>query len=251
MKAMEWQNSAAALRFGLRMARLEALRGTLIYEDTVSLNAALTGTNTIGCMSYIGPGSSIAGATIGRFCSIAPGTIIGPAEHPTDWLSSHPFQYNGTRLFDGFEGYESIAGPRRFTLNRADTTIGNDVWLGQNVFIAKGVTIGDGAVVAAGAVVVKDVPPYAIVGAVPARVIRYRFSDALIARFLAVQWWNYDLRSIASTLDFSQAETCLGRIETAIADGLPLLRPRRFRVVGHGPGKPLLATPEEAEAAVG
>src|SRR5690606_3523018 len=71
-------------------------------------------------------------------------------------------------------------------------TLGNDVWLGAQVFVRDGVVIGDGAIVAAGAVVTADVPPYAIVGGVPAKVLRYRFPEDIIRRLLAVQWWHWD-----------------------------------------------------------
>lgn len=68
--------------------------------------------------------------------------------------------------------------------------IGNDVWIGANAIILQGVTIGDGAIIAAGAVVTKDVPPYAIVGGVPAKVIKYRFSDEVILKLLQIKWWD-------------------------------------------------------------
>ncbi len=70
--------------------------------------------------------------------------------------------------------------------------IGNDVWIGHGVFIKEGVTVGDGAVIAAGAVVVKDVPPYAIVGGSPAKIIKYRFDEKTISKLLELQWWNMD-----------------------------------------------------------
>ena len=73
---------------------------------------------------------------------------------------------------------------------KGDTVIGNDVWIGQNAVILPGVTIGRHCVVAAGAVVTKDVPPYAIVGGIPARIIRYRFSDEQIARLEESKWWE-------------------------------------------------------------
>jgi serine acetyltransferase len=79
---------------------------------------------------------------------------------------------------------------------RRKIVIGNDVWIGTRVFIRDGVSIGDGAVIAAGAVVVSDIPPYAIAGGVPAKIIRYRFREAEIEQLLEIKWWEWDERSL-------------------------------------------------------
>lgn len=76
--------------------------------------------------------------------------------------------------------------------------IGNDVWIGDGVFIKSGVVIGDGAVIGANAVITKDVPPYAIVAGVPARIIKYRFENEIIQNLKKIQWWNYDFQEIRS-----------------------------------------------------
>jgi hypothetical protein len=91
-------------------------------------------------------------------------------------------------------------------------TIGNDVWTGHNVNIMAGVSVGDGAIVGAGSVVTKDVPPFAIVAGVPARVVRMRFSEAIIERLLRVKWWDLELSEL-SGLPFRDVERCLDRIE--------------------------------------
>src|SRR5262249_45674367 len=106
-------------------------------------------------------------------------------------------------------------------------------------FIVGGVTVGDGALIAARTVVTKDVPPYAIVAGSPARVIRHRFSDELIARLVAFGWWNYDLSEIKNELDFSRPEQCLDLLEAKRAAGTLLpFTPSRYRVDRSDPNKP-------------
>ena len=89
--------------------------------------------------------------------------------------------------------------------NRGDIIIGNDVWIGYEAVILSGVTIGDGAIVAARAVVTRDVPPYAIVGGVPAKPIRQRFSNPDIAQLLELRWWDWPKEKIARTIDAIQS----------------------------------------------
>ena len=136
---------------------------------------------------------------LGRYCSVADDVIICPDEHRVDTVSSHPMMGGG------------MAAPR------GKVTIGNDVWIASHAVILQGVTIGDGAVVAAGAVVTKDVPPYAIVGGVPAKVLRYRFPQKLIDRFLACRWWQYDVREAGYPQD--NPEAFLDAVERDAASG--------------------------------
>ena len=87
----------------------------------------------------------------------------------------------------------TFADQMMFKEVKSATTIGNDCWIGENVFFAGGLTIGDGAVVLAGAVVTKDIPPYAIVGGVPAKVLKYRYDDETVKWLLDFKWWNKDI----------------------------------------------------------
>ena len=89
--------------------------------------------------------------------------------------------------------------------NKGDITLGNDVWIGYEAVILAGVTIGDGAIIGARAVVTRDVPPYAIVGGVPARLIRRRFDEATIESLLALQWWDWEPERIRRALPVLQA----------------------------------------------
>jgi len=162
----------------------------------------------IGAYTYIREASLRRVTSIGRYCSIAPGVICGETEHPTDRLSTSPFQYGAQ--------FNWFLGPRkaehRFRSTKKPPVIGHDVWIGANAQIMLGVTIGNGAIIGAGAIVTRDVPPYAIVGGVPARIIRMRFPDPLIDRLQRVAWWQYDARDLAD-IDFAQVEAALDTIE--------------------------------------
>ena len=129
--------------------------------------------------------------SIGKFCSIAEGvTILLGGEHRPDWVTTYPFR---ELVFDKPEFAE-------IGYSKGDVSIGNDVWLGLNSLILSGVKIGNGAIIAAGAVVTKDVPAYAIVGGNPAKLIRYRIPESLIAPMEQIAWWNWPLDQIEAAL---------------------------------------------------
>lgn len=139
------------------------------------------GNMTIGNYSYFNAIHIGDGTSIGRYCSIAWDVIIAPDDHPTTWLSSSPFQFNKI-THQNTPNFESVS----------NTTIGNDVWIGRNAIIMSGLSVGDGAIIGAGAIVTKDVPPYAIVGSVPAKIIKYRFDEPTIKELLKLQWWEFE-----------------------------------------------------------
>ena len=134
---------------------------------------------------------------IGRFCAIASGTrfVMNGANHAMGGFSTYPFNIFGN-------GWEAGFDPSTWTeTSRGDTVVGNDVWIGMDALVMPGVTIGDGAIVATRSTVVSDVPPYAVVGGNPARVIRMRYDGETIARLLAVAWWHWDRERITRNLD--------------------------------------------------
>lgn len=170
------------------------LRGGAIYLPTLSLKTKLgkkviiragneIGQLEIGDYSYIsGPRAYIEAAKIGKYCSIARQTIIGVSDHDHGWLTTSPIA--NCKNY----GFINIDKPQK---QKPAPIIGNDVWVGANAIIFRGVIIGDGAVIAAGSVVTKDVPPYAIVGGVPAKVIKMRFSEEIINELKDMRWWDW------------------------------------------------------------
>ena len=138
---------------------------------------------------------------IGKFCSIACGAkfLFTSANHATRSLSTYPFP-----IFFEEWGLD-VKEIRRAWDNRGDIVVGSDVWIGYEAVILSGVTIGDGAIIGARAVVTRDVPPYTIVGGVPARLIRKRFDDAAIARLQALRWWDWDAEKIARSIEDIQS----------------------------------------------
>lgn len=141
--------------------------------------------SSMGDRSYVAAGSRIANADVGRYCSIGPRVLVGGlGSHPTHLLSTHPLFYS-ERFAEmrGNTGRPDIA-------EHARTSVGNDVWIGAGAIVLDGVTIGDGAVIAAGAIVAKDVDPFAIVGGVPAKIIRYRFPLETRLALLRLKWWD-------------------------------------------------------------
>jgi virginiamycin A acetyltransferase len=134
---------------------------------------------------------------IGKFCAIATGAafIMNGANHAMTGFSTYPFNIFGQGWEKGFDWATIQAG------FKGDTVVGNDVWIGQEATIMPGVTIGDGAIIAAKSVVTADVPPYAIVGGNPAKLIRRRFGDDVIAELLAIRWWDWSVDRITRNLD--------------------------------------------------
>lgn len=133
---------------------------------------------------------------IGRFCSVACGAkfLFASANHTMRSLSTYPFP-----IFFEEWGLDAADVADAWD-NRGNIVIGSDVWIGFEAVILGGVTVGDGAVIGARAVVTKDIPPYTIVGGVPAKPIRKRFSDEVISRLLKLQWWNWPEERIKKNL---------------------------------------------------
>lgn len=138
---------------------------------------------------------------IGSFNSISSSEFFLGGNHRTDWLSTFPFGH----VFDETFPNGAIHGLKGHPISKGDITIKNDVWIGYGTTVMGGVTIGNGSVLAARAVVTKDVPDYSIVGGNPARILKYRFDEQMIAMLLNVAWWDEEDRVINAIVPLLQS----------------------------------------------
>jgi acetyltransferase-like isoleucine patch superfamily enzyme len=210
-----------------------ALYPLLHFETPVRIwRGSIFNGGAIGAFSYLAPNAVLNKTTIGRYCSIGD-AVTTLSDHPNDWLSTSPFTYEA--LFaapfkrDDYPDYEKLK----------QVNIGHDVWIGSGARIKGGVSIGNGAIVAAGAMVTKDVAPYAVVGGVPAKLIRMRFGPEMVARLQAVAWWRYDLTALE--LPWSDIGACLDTIEQMTGQG-SLLPYAPEKITMHRRGEHILLT---------
>lgn len=162
----------------------------------------------VGRYTRIKPGCVFKNVTIGKYCSFANDIMIGLGQHPTFLLSTNSVFYKAGITDKFAKEIDYDEEPR--------TYIGNDVWIGNGAVVMDGVTIGDGAIVASRAVVTKDVPPYAIVGGVPAKVLKYRFSEEIISELLEWKWWDLPDDEISKILPlFTDNEITIEKIRQA------------------------------------
>ncbi len=181
----------------------KVVQGKCIAESKIDPTAKVNGgcsivRSLIGRYSCVGYQCDLVNCKVGGFSSIASGAFIGGAEHPIYWASTSPV----------FQRVSHSGPNKRFAElplpHSKETIIGSDVWIGHCAIIKAGCRIGDGAVVGAGAVVTKDVPPYAIVGGVPARVIKMRFPEDVIEKLMKIRWWDFSeeqLKTIGPYMD--------------------------------------------------
>lgn len=153
-------------------------------------NGSILKKSHLGRFSYTSM-ARVYNTTIGSFCSIGPETQAGGfGRHPTHFLSTHPAFYSNMRQV-------GVTFSEKQLIDEIQPVqVGNDVWIGARVTVLDGVRIGHGCIVAAGAVVTKDIPDYSIVGGVPARLIRKRFSDDVIRELSALSWWDLPVETL-------------------------------------------------------
>lgn len=168
----------------LKKARLAAVKNSVVHPTSkIEAGTSFIDSN-MERHSFCGYDCDIVNADIGSFTSIANGVVLGGGQHPMEWVGMSPVFYMGR---------DSVKA--KFSTHMRDparrVVIGHDVWIGRSAIVLSGVEIGNGAVVGAGAIVTKSVPPYGIVGGNPARLIRYRFDEATVARLADSKWWTF------------------------------------------------------------
>lgn len=162
----------------------ENIHPTVIFEIGTRIHDV-----SIDRYTYVGHDCFLGSGTIGAFCSISWNVTIGADEHPLGKVSKHPFWYSST--------HSNIRSDRdRWKQQKSPPIIGNDVWIGSNAVILRGAVIEDGAVVAAGAVVNGHVPSYAVVGGIPAKIIKYQFDDETCTALKNIKWWQWEEKKL-------------------------------------------------------
>lgn len=181
-----------AIRFFKKIEKKYRVPAYLLSNKTIQImdNSFIDAMTEIGNYSYIGYNVFITKANIGRYVSIANNVSIGMGEHHLDKISTNS-------VFFENESAE---------LTQKNCIIGHDVWIGADSLIRRGVTVGVGAVIGANSVVTKDVPNFAIVAGVPARIIRYRFDEKKQEQILKSKWWQEDINAAKVMIEFLEKD---------------------------------------------
>lgn len=191
---------------------LKKIRGKSVIQSCISKQAKIgSGSNVINVKmdrnSYCGYDCTLVNCNIGAFCSIADNVSIGLASHPVGWVSMSPVFLNERSILK--KKYAT-----HFYESSCETHIGNDVWIGKGAYLKAGITVGNGAVIGMGSVVTKDVPDYAVVGGIPARVMYMRFSKEEVKQLIQTEWWNWEEDKLKEyAIHFNNIDKFLEKVE--------------------------------------
>jgi acetyltransferase-like isoleucine patch superfamily enzyme len=221
-----WQVRSSLIEDGIYIPENSHVNRTVSLESPLELPGGLAVSEsspyvTIGAFTYSWTLVTGSIRSIGRYCSFASQITFGDMEHPTDSLSTSSFIYDKGWMWGAFA--DRVGAKRPLTLEikslNQPIEIGNDVWIGNGAYIKRGVQLGDGCIVGAKAVVTRDVPPYAIVGGNPARIIRYRFAETLCKRLQESRWWDYAFTDFGEDAAWNDVERILDIIAERQASG--------------------------------
>jgi len=207
---IKWKNKKKKITIGSECIIVDAIFGfkSQIDSNSIVIESVLNDFTKVGrCtslhkvimgkFSYVSFSSIISRTKIGKYCSIGPDCKIGLGRHPTcKFVSTHP------AFFSSIEKFPLSFADKNYFNEFEQIVIGNDVWIGSNCILVDGITVGDGAVIGTGSVVTKNIPPYAIVGGVPAKIIRYRFEKYEIESLLEFKWWDKDVDWLKENFNF-------------------------------------------------
>lgn len=198
------RHSARASRDGApRVHSTAALRETVLGRFTDVAERVVLAECEVGDYSYFERGVEAIYTTIGKFCAVAANARLNALAHPMDRVSQHKITYRPNEYFLDAKVDKEFRALRQ----SQRVLIGHDVWIGHGAVLLPGVTIGTGAVIAAGAVVTGDVAAYAVVGGVPARMLKWRFEEAVRDGLLRLAWWDWDHDRLAAAIPDMQALT--------------------------------------------
>jgi len=170
--------------------RWKAIVVNSILGDNIFISKnSFISNSLIDDFTSVGRNTTIVHTKIGKYCSISWNVTIGATQHPFERISTHAFPY--------IKRFGFTTTDNRFV---SQTIVGNDVWFGANAIVMPNVKIGNGAIIGAGAIVTKDVPDYAIVAGVPAKIIRYRFSEETINKLVNLKWWDLNVATIKQNI---------------------------------------------------